>query len=128
MIKNKLVEEVKKMISAKGKLMCGSCSARFSFLLGVPLFLGAGAKQIFDVGIGEINMATIAGVVTAFIVAILVIHYLLKFLRNNTLYIFIWYRLILAFIIVLAIVSSPNEIEQPIYGDHKIHIEDAELT
>jgi len=78
-------------------------SARFSFLLGVPLFLGAGAKEALDVGFGEINVAVLSGVVTAFLVALLVVHYLLKFLRRNTLYVFIWYRLLLALFIVIMV-------------------------
>ncbi len=73
-----------------------AASAKFSFLLGIPIFIGAGAKQAFDVGLGEMGIDVLIGTVTAFIVAILVIHYLLKFLRNNTLYIFVWYRLLLA--------------------------------
>lgn len=80
-----------------------AASARFSFLLGIPIFLGAGVKQALDVGLSEIGVDILAGTVTAFIVAILVIHYLLKFLRNNTLYIFVWYRLLLALTIVVVV-------------------------
>ncbi|QSH39450.1 undecaprenyl-diphosphate phosphatase [Candidatus Kaiserbacteria bacterium] len=77
-------------------------AARFGFLLGVPLLLGAGAKKALELGIGEITIHMITGTVTAFIVALLVIHLLLKFLQNNTLYVFIVYRLLLAAGIVLA--------------------------
>jgi len=75
-------------------------SAKFSFLLGIPIFIGAGAKQAF----GEIGVDVLIGTFTAFIVAIFVIHYLLKFLRNNTLYIFVWYRLLLALGIIIVFI------------------------
>ncbi len=78
-------------------------AARFGFLLGVPILLGAGAKQALELGIAEITMQMVAGTVTAFVVALLVIHLLLKFLQNNTLYVFIIYRLILAAGIVLTV-------------------------
>jgi len=79
-------------------------AARFGFLLGVPLLLGAGTKKAFEIGFGEITTAMLMGTVTAFVVALLVIHYLLKFLRNNTLHLFIVYRLLLAFGILILFV------------------------
>lgn len=78
-------------------------AAKFGFLLGVPLLLGAGAKKILDIGIGDMSTAMLAGTLTAFVVAILVIHYLLRFLRNHTLHVFIVYRLLLAAGIVLVV-------------------------
>lgn len=79
-------------------------AARFGFLLGVPLLLGAGAKKALDLGVGEIGTEMIVGTVSAFVVALLVIHLLLRFLENNTLYVFIIYRVLLAIGIVLALV------------------------
>jgi len=76
-------------------------AARFGFLLGVPLLLGAGTKKALELGMGQISTAMLVGTATAFIVALLVIHYLLKFLRNHTLYIFIWYRVLLAATILI---------------------------
>ncbi len=68
-------------------------SARFGFLLGIPILLGAGAKKALELGLGEID---ILGVASAFVVGLLVIHFLLKFLRSHTLYVFIFYRVVLA--------------------------------
>jgi len=78
-------------------------AARFGFLLGVPVLLGAGAKKALEIGSGGITAATVAGTIVAFVVAFLVIHYLLKFLREHTLNIFILYRLVLALGIVLIV-------------------------
>ncbi|PCI90138.1 undecaprenyl-diphosphatase [Candidatus Kaiserbacteria bacterium] len=81
-------------------------SARFGFLLGVPLLLGAGAKKALDLGLGEISGYMIAGTIASFVVALLVIHLLLKFLQNNTLYVFIIYRLVLAVGIVATVLLT----------------------
>tara|TARA_B100000745_G_scaffold300564_1_gene255347 strand:- start:26132 stop:26947 length:816 start_codon:yes stop_codon:yes gene_type:complete len=76
-------------------------AARFGFLLGIPLLLGAGAKKIIDIGVLSIDMAMFAGAAAAFLVALVVIHYLLEFLRNNSLYVFIVYRMALAAVILM---------------------------
>ena len=78
-------------------------AAVFGFLLGVPLLLGAGAKKAFELGIAELNAPIFVGTAAAFIVALLVIHFLLRFLRTNTLHVFIWYRVALAFGIVFVL-------------------------
>ena len=75
-------------------------AARFGFLLGFPLFIGAGLKKTFELGLGGVFegnlLALILGTVAAFITGLVVIHYLLKFLRGHSLNIFIFYRLVLA--------------------------------
>lgn len=78
-------------------------AARFGFLLGVPLLLGAGVKKAFELGLFEISADVVAGAIAAFIVALLVIHYLLKFLRSHTLHIFIVYRIALALLILIVV-------------------------
>ena len=80
-------------------------ATRFSFLLAMPILLGSGLKKLLDLnqsGILEnIGVELLAGSVSAFIVGILAIHFLIKFLKNNSLKIFIYYRLILAGIILI---------------------------
>ena len=44
-----------------------------------------------------------AGAVSAFVVGILVVHYLLKFLRTHSLVVFIWYRLALAVLVLILV-------------------------
>lgn len=78
-------------------------AAKFGFLLGVPVLLGAGAKKALELGSDGLTVAVLAGAVVAFVVAILVIHYLLKFLRNHTLNVFVAYRLLLALGIFLVV-------------------------
>lgn len=80
-------------------------AARFGFLLGIPILLGAGAKKFLELySSGTLHMIgteALVGAVVAFVSGILVIHFLLSFLRRYTLYTFIVYRLALAALIVL---------------------------
>jgi undecaprenyl-diphosphatase len=80
-------------------------SARFAFLLGVPILLGAGSKKMIDLGasdfFSDFGSVALVGSITAFIVGFAVIHYLLKFLRNHTLNIFAVYRIALAVVVLL---------------------------
>lgn len=79
-------------------------AATFGFLLGVPVLLGAGLKKALELGAVGFTFEVIAGSAVAFVVAIAVIHYLLRFLRNHTLHVFIWYRLALVIVVVLLVV------------------------
>jgi len=81
-------------------------AARFSFLLSIPIILGSGTEQLLSVlksGAFSHDWTNIFfGSITAFIVGLFAIGFLMKFLKKNSLSIFIWYRVILA-VIVLAI-------------------------
>lgn len=77
-------------------------SAKFSFLAGAPLILGAGLYE----GLKLIREDTIlvdvafAGFLSSTLSSFLAILFLLKFLKNHTLTLFIVYRLILGIIIL----------------------------
>lgn len=83
-------------------------AARFSFLLSFPIIFGSGFKKLLELNgdgaLNEIGIALLCGAITAFVVGLLVIHYLLKYLRNHTLNIFIIYRVILAVVILVVLV------------------------
>lgn len=72
-------------------------AARFSFLLGVPLIVGAGLKQGIDIildGGTDISWGVfVAGMLTAGIVGYLAIAGLLRFLERRSVDIFVLYRL-----------------------------------
>lgn len=74
-------------------------AARFSFLLAIPITLGAGAKMLLDLmhlG-GEVDWFLISiGSAVAFVTALLVIHFFLQFIRRYTLWPFVWYGIILS--------------------------------
>jgi undecaprenyl-diphosphatase len=74
-------------------------ATRFGFLLGVPVLLGAGGKKFIDLLSMNTPVAWAPiglGAVVAFIVGLFAIHFMVTFLRKNTLWPFVWYRVILA--------------------------------
>ena len=84
-------------------------AARFSFLLGVPAIVGAGAletKKVLDAGLDADQLTTfLVGGITAAIVGYLTIAFLLRFLRTNSTLIFVGYRLFIgvALLVIVAI-------------------------
>lgn len=84
--------------------------AKFTFLLGIPVLIGAGAikvlQYILDYGMfsgAEIGYLLI-GAVVAFTLSMLVIKALMKFVQKHDFKVFGWYRIILGAIVIGAIV------------------------
>jgi undecaprenyl-diphosphatase len=81
-------------------------ATRFSFLLGIPIIFGAFAKTVF---FGD-NFSQIKqeytvfslGFITALVVGLLAIKFLLKYLSGHGLQIFAYYRIALGLIIIFA--------------------------
>lgn len=74
-------------------------ASRFSFLLAIPITLGAGSKKLIDLlkgGEAVDWLPILIGASTAFITALIVIHFFLAFIRRYTLWPFVWYSLVLA--------------------------------
>jgi undecaprenyl-diphosphatase len=83
-------------------------AARFSFLLSAPIMLGAGLKSLLDVR-GELASGAMAqselplfaaGFIVAAISGYLCIKYLLKFLQKNSTDVFVYYRWMLAALVI----------------------------
>lgn len=74
-------------------------SARFSFLLAVPVILGSGLKKLLEL-MAEGGTTDWSGIMLAAAVAFLsglfAIHFMLSFVRRHSLWPFIWYRVVLA--------------------------------
>ena len=85
-------------------------AARVSFLLALPIIFGAGIYKGFDLvkeGIPEGFVAAfVAGMVAAAISGFLVIWWLLGFLRKNSTFVFIVYRLLLAAVLVVLLMNG----------------------
>jgi undecaprenyl-diphosphatase len=86
-------------------------AARFSFLLSTPIILAAGVKSIFDLR-GEMAAGTIVsadllvyavGFITAALSGYLCIRFLLRFLQKNSTDIFVYYRWMLAILIIVVV-------------------------
>ncbi len=84
-------------------------AARFAFLMGIPIIAGAGlwkARHIVTGEAGDVNLAVLAaGMIAAGVSGWLAIRFMLTYLRDHSLGIFIAYRLIAAvvFLVLLAL-------------------------
>ena len=85
-----------------GALLCGmerKAAAEFSFFLAIPTMLAASVYELYK-GRGEVDssgMELIAvGFVVSFIVALVVVKWLVRFVQTHGFGIFAWYRIILA--------------------------------
>lgn len=80
-------------------------ATRFAFILAFPVLLGAGLKKFLDLSslglLNSIGFELLAGSVTSFLVGLLAIHFLVTFLRKNTMNVFVYYRFILALIVLI---------------------------
>lgn len=90
-----------------GALVLGlsrTVAAEFTFFLAVPVMFGASLMKVLDFGFHftgyELGML-FAGMVTAFVVSLLVIRFLLDYIRKHDFKPFGWYRMILAIVILL---------------------------
>lgn len=81
-------------------------STRFAFLLAIPVMFGAGGKKLLELLAleGTISWSVIGvGAVTAFIVGLFAIHFMIRFVRTHTLWPFVWYRIALACVVVAVV-------------------------
>ena len=90
-----------------GGLMLGmdrSVATEYTFFLAIPVMFGASLLKLLKFGfsftLAEITMLLI-GMLIAFIVSILTIKYLLKYIKKNDFKIFGFYRIILGIIVIL---------------------------
>ena len=90
-----------------GGLLLGldrSVAAEYTFFLSIPVIFGASLLKILKFGLvftsSEILILLI-GMITAFIVSVLTIKYLLKYIKKNDFKIFGIYRIILGIIVIL---------------------------
>lgn len=74
-------------------------ATRFSFLLAIPIILGVGIKKLIDLIVLDEPVAWVpiaVGAVVSYVLALIVIHFFLGFIRRYTLWPFIWYSVILS--------------------------------
>ena len=79
-------------------------AAEFSFFLAIPVMLGASALKLLKFGFSfsaaELGILA-AGVITAFLVSVVAIRFLMSFVRSHTFAPFGWYRIVLGAIVLL---------------------------
>ncbi|MGB9681977.1 MAG: undecaprenyl-diphosphate phosphatase [bacterium] len=83
-------------------------SARFSFLLSVPIILGAGGVSFLKIikGGEVIPIGTVLlGILFSFIFGYLAVHFMLTYLKRHNVTIFTYYRLILSLLIIIFLLN-----------------------
>ena len=80
-------------------------AARFSFLLSIPIIVGSGSLKLFELTskneLGGLGLPLFVGSFFAFVTGLFVVHFLLKYLKNHKLDIFVIYRIFLAILILI---------------------------
>jgi len=91
--------------TARTRGMTREESAKFSFYLSAPVVLGAVVLTLLKsetITIISANLSIfIIGILVSFIVGLLCISFLLKYLRKNDFKLFMWYRVALGIIVIL---------------------------
>lgn len=77
-----------------------SISARISFLLSAPIIAGAAVLEASKLSWADFNAPLICGFVTAFLAALLVIGWLMKYIKTHSFDIFVYYRILLGLFII----------------------------
>lgn len=87
-----------------------STAARFSFLLGVPAITLAGLvelKGLLEGGLGSIGLLPLlGGLLAAVASSYLAIFWLIRFLKQHSTWVFVWYRLAFGAAILLALATG----------------------
>lgn len=87
-----------------------STAARFSFLLGVPAITLAGLvelKGLIESGLGNIGVVPlIGGLIAAVVSSYMAIFWLIRFLKQHSAWVFVWYRLAFGAAILLALATG----------------------
>ena len=90
-----------------GALLIGisrKAASEFTFILAIPVMLGASLLELLDFGFNlSLNEVVIlfVGMISAFLVSIFVIKFLLSYIRKHDFKVFGWYRIVLGIIVLL---------------------------
>lgn len=82
-------------------------ATRFAFIMAFPILFGSGMKKLLDIGAGGLSssagLSLFLGSLASFSVGLLAISFLIKFLKKNTLQVFVIYRIALAIFILFVL-------------------------
>lgn len=90
-----------------GALLLGvsrQTAASFTFFLAIPVMAGASLIKLLDFGLSFTSSELIVlliGSISAFVVSILVIRFLLSYIRKHDFEVFGWYRIVLGVIVLV---------------------------
>ena len=90
-----------------GALLIGisrKAASEFTFILAIPVMLGASLLELLDFGFnltGTEVVILLVGMISAFLVSIFVIKFLLSYIRKHDFKVFGWYRIALGIVVLL---------------------------
>lgn len=90
-----------------GALLIGvsrTVAAEFTFFLAIPVMLGASLLKILKFGFsftGNELMILLTGMITAFVVSVIVIKFLMGYIKKHDFKVFGWYRIVLGVVVLL---------------------------
>lgn len=82
-------------------------AAEFTFFLAVPVMFGMSALKLLDFGLAFTSaelVVLLVGMVTAFLVSLLVIRFLMAYIKKHDFRVFGWYRILLGAAVILFLV------------------------
>lgn len=88
-------------------------AAEFTFFLAIPVMFGASFLKLLKFGLdfsGSEIIILLTGMVTAFIVSILSISFLLRYIKKNDFTAFGWYRIILGLVVIFWLIFIGNPV------------------
>jgi undecaprenyl-diphosphatase len=90
------------ILSARLMGVTREAAAKFTFLLSAPIIFGAAILKAKELITG-FNIELVVGILTAAIVGIIAIKFLLGYIKNNGFAIFAYYRIIIAIIVLIKV-------------------------
>jgi undecaprenyl-diphosphatase len=94
-------------------------AARFSFLLSIPAVVLSGIYELKDIGTGTYGVGpTIVATVLAFITGYAAIAWLLRYLVDHSLTVFVVYRVVLGILVLTLVAAGTVEANQPALGEY----------
>ena len=91
------------MLAARLAGVSRSGAAKFSFMLSVPIIVGATLLKLPDM-IGNFSLSLVVGIITSAIFGIISIKFLLNYIKKNDFSVFALYRCIIAIIVIVKMI------------------------
>ena len=91
------------MLTARLMGISREAAAKFTFLLSTPIIFGAAIIKVKDLFIG-FDISMVVGIITAVVVGVLSIKFLLKYIKTHDFAAFAYYRVIVAIIVLVKVI------------------------
>lgn len=88
------------MAAARSLGLDRESAARYSFLLAAPAMLGAFLLKIKDINSSSLDISFLIGMIASAIFGFIAIKYLLQYLKKGSFAVFLWYRILIAAIVL----------------------------